>query len=46
MDIALADLIGLFTGGALNAVADRLPRLHPDFDSPFISYGSYVVLGT
>jgi leader peptidase (prepilin peptidase)/N-methyltransferase len=30
-------LAGLFTGGVLNVVADRMPPLHPDFDGPFIA---------
>ncbi len=37
MNIAFAALSGLFTGGVLNALADRLPPLHPDFDGPFIA---------
>jgi leader peptidase (prepilin peptidase)/N-methyltransferase len=36
MEIALA-ILGLFVGGIMNAVADRIPPLDPEFDGPFIA---------
>lgn len=30
-------LIGLFAGGVMNVVADRVPPLDPEFDGPFIA---------
>ena len=29
--------IGLFVGGIMNAVSDRVPPLNPEFDGPFIA---------
>jgi leader peptidase (prepilin peptidase)/N-methyltransferase len=37
MDIAFAFLTGLFSGGVLNTLADRLPPLDRRYDGPFIS---------
>lgn len=36
MEYAFA-ILGLFVGGLMNAVSDRVPPLHPDYDGPFIS---------
>lgn len=36
MEITFA-IIGLFVGGMMNAVADRIPPLDPEYDGPFIS---------
>lgn len=30
-------VIGLFVGGLMNAISDRIPPLDPEFDGPFIS---------
>ncbi len=30
-------IVGLFVGGIMNAVSDRVPPLHPDYDGPFIA---------
>jgi prepilin signal peptidase PulO-like enzyme (type II secretory pathway) len=34
---ALFAILGLFVGGLMNAVADRIPPLDPEYDGPFIS---------
>ena len=36
MEVALA-IAGLFVGGVMNAVADRVPPLDPEFDGPLIA---------
>lgn len=36
MEIVFA-VIGLFVGGVMNAVSDRIPPLDPEYDGPFIS---------
>ena len=36
LEIALA-VVGLFVGGLMNAVADRIPPLDPEYDGPFIA---------
>jgi leader peptidase (prepilin peptidase)/N-methyltransferase len=36
LEYALA-IVGLFVGGIMNAIADRVPPLDPEFDGPFIS---------
>ena len=33
----LAAIIGLFAGGVLNVVADRVPPLDPEWDGPFVA---------
>ena len=36
MEFAFA-IVGLFFGGLMNAVSDRVPPLHPEYDGPFIA---------
>ncbi len=36
MELGFA-IIGLFFGGLMNAVSDRVPPLHPEYDGPFIA---------
>jgi prepilin signal peptidase PulO-like enzyme (type II secretory pathway) len=36
MEVIFA-ILGLFVGGVMNAVADRIPPLDPEYDGPFVS---------